>query len=66
MVTPGARLNIATNNPEILAGRDAAGHYYLTVTDEQGNRITVSSERRELLQRLTHAVSEALRESKGG
>ncbi len=66
MVTPGASLHLTTNNPEISAGRTNTGQYYLTVADEQGNRITVSSERRELLQRLTHAVSEALHESKGG
>ena len=66
MVTPGALLHLVTNNPDITAGRTAAGQYYLTIADEQGNRITVSSERRELLQRLTHAVSEALHESKAG
>lgn len=65
MVTPGAQLHLATNNPDISAGRTDKGLYYLTVTDEQGNRISITSERRELLQRLTHAVSEALHESKG-
>ncbi len=64
MVTPGALLHLVTNNPEITAGRTNTGQYYLTISDEQGNRITVSSDRRELLQRLTHAVSEALHESK--
>ena len=64
MVASGASLHLITNNPELLAGRMEQGRYFLSITDEQGNSVTVSSDRRELLQRLSHTVNEALRETK--
>ena len=64
MVSPGASLHLVTNNPELVAGRMEEGRYFLRITDEQGNCVTVSSDRRELLQRLSHVVNEALRETK--